>query len=175
MTFHSLLQIMSPFIIFIITEELLHASGVIAVVVAGLIHTLVNERTETMIAEEKVLTENIWSIVLFVLNGGVFLLLGLNIPSSMIESVKNPNISNKLIIGYVIAIGFIILGIRFAWSYFISTYDNLRNHKNDGDGPSLKTSIITSLTGVRGAVTMAGVLSIPYLVIESVTLYQHVE
>lgn len=55
--FHSLLQILTPFGIFIITEELLHASGVIAVVVAGIVHSLVKEKTEIRIAEEQVLTK----------------------------------------------------------------------------------------------------------------------
>ncbi|MCM2532930.1 Na+/H+ antiporter [Neobacillus pocheonensis] len=164
-TFHSLLQIMTPFVIFIITEEFLHASGVIAVVVAGIMHALINERTETMIAEEQVLTENIWSIVLFVLNGIVFLLLGLNIPSSMIETVANPNIGNWLAVGYVIAIGVVILGIRFVWSYFFSYYETRFDKTNDVAKPDFKTSMLCSLTGVRGAVTMAGVLSIPYLTI----------
>ncbi|NRZ02132.1 NhaP-type Na+/H+ or K+/H+ antiporter, partial [Clostridium beijerinckii] len=49
--FHSLLQILAPFVIFIITEEFLHASGVIAVVVAGIVHSLISRRFETSIAE----------------------------------------------------------------------------------------------------------------------------
>ncbi|MBM7693497.1 CPA1 family monovalent cation:H+ antiporter [Peribacillus deserti] len=162
-TFHSLLRIMTPFVIFMITEELLHASGVIAVVVAGIVHALVKERTETIIAEEQVLTENIWSIVLFILNGIVFLLLGVNIPSSMAETVENPNIGNWLAIGYVIAIGFAILGIRFIWSYFFSFYENRSGQEKAAAKPNIKTTLLISLTGVRGAVTMAGVLSIPYL------------
>lgn len=161
--FHSLLQILTPFVIFIITEELLHASGVIAVVVAGIIHSLVREHTETMIAEEQVLTENIWSIVLFVLNGFVFLLLGLNIPSSMIETVSDPNIGNWLAIGYVIVIGLVILGIRFIWSYLFFYYENRSIKSKNAIKPDLKTILVTSLTGVRGAVTMAGVLSLPFI------------
>ena len=163
-TFHSLLQILTPFIIFIITEEILHASGVIAVVTAGIVHSLIKERTETLIAEEQVLTENIWSIVLFVLNGVVFLLLGLNIPFSMSETVADPNMGNWLVIGYVIAIGFIILGIRFIWSYSFSYFAYRSDKEEDTVKPNLKTSLLISLTGVRGAVTMAGVLSIPYVV-----------
>lgn len=163
-TFHSLLQLLTPFIIYIITDELLGASGVIAVVVAGIIHTLVRERTETLAAEELVLTENLWSIVLFVLNGIVFLLLGLNIPSSMQETLKNPHMNDWLIIGYVIAIGMIILGIRFVWSYVSSYYGYRRAKTGDIEAPNLKISLYTSLTGVRGAVTMAGVLSIPFFI-----------
>lgn len=163
-TFHSLLQILTPFIIFMVTEHLLHASGVIAVVVAGILHSLVRERTETMIAEEQVLTENSWSIVLFILNGIVFLLLGLNIPSSMMETVANPNIGNWKAIGYVVVIGIVILAIRFIWSYFFSFYEYRLKKRKGAEKPDLKTALFTSLTGVRGAVTMAGVLSIPYII-----------
>lgn len=163
-TFHSLLQVLTPFIIYIVTEELLHASGVIAVVVAGVTHSLTSARTEKLVAEEKVLTENIWSIVLFVLNGVVFLLLGLNIPSSMLATVANPNINNWLAIEYVLAIGVVILSIRFVWTFLFSFYQFHLLKTTDADRPSFRTSLLISLTGVRGAVTMAGVLSIPFII-----------
>jgi CPA1 family monovalent cation:H+ antiporter len=160
--FHSLLQILAPFVIFIITEELLHASGVIAVVVAGIVNSLISRRFETSIAEEQVLTENIWSIILFVLNGIVFLLLGLNIPLSMSETIADPNIGNLKAIGYVIAIGFVILAIRFVWSYISAFYEYRLSKNKDIEVPNVKIALLTSLTGVRGTVTMAGVLSIPF-------------
>lgn len=171
-TFHSLLQIMTPFIIFIITEELLHASGVIAVVVAGIFHSLINDKTELVNAEEKVVTENIGSIILFVLNGIVFILLGLNIPSSMIETVQNPNISNRLVIGYVIAIGMVIFVIRFVWSYFFTYYEYRFIKIKNVAKPNVRMTLFISLTGVRGAVTMAGVLSIPFVVLSGETFPQ---
>ncbi|AJG99317.1 sodium:proton antiporter [Clostridium beijerinckii] len=160
--FHSLLQILAPFVIFIITEEFLHASGVIAVVVAGIVHSLISRRFETSIAEEQVLTENIWSIILFVLNGIVFLLLGLNIPLSMSETIADPNIGNLKAIGYVIAIGFVILAIRFIWSYISAFYEYRLSKSKNIEVPNVKIALLTSLTGVRGTVTMAGVLSIPF-------------
>ncbi len=160
--FHSLLQILAPFVIFIITEEFLHASGVIAVVVAGIVHSLISRRFETSIAEEQVLTENIWSIILFVLNGIVFLLLGLNIPLSMCETIADPNIGNLKAIGYVIAIGFVILAIRFIWSYISAFYEYRLSKSKNIEVPNVKIALLTSLTGVRGTVTMAGVLSMPF-------------
>ncbi|MGG6311597.1 Na+/H+ antiporter [Paenibacillus macerans] len=163
-TLHSLLQILTPFLIFIVTEDFLHASGVIAVVVGGIVHSLLRERTETLLAEEQVLTENIWSTVLFILNGVVFLLLGLIIPSSMRATVENPNIGNGLAVGYILAVGAVILAIRFVWSHFFAAHDNRTDKTKDAAKPSVKDSLVVTLTGVRGAVTMAGVLSIPYLV-----------
>lgn len=159
--FHSLLQILTPFIIFFIAEELFHASGVIAVVAAGIIHALVKERIENFRAQEQVLTDNIWSIIAFVLNGLIFLLLGLTLPSAMRSLLENEQMSNWLLLGYVLALGFVVLGIRFVWSHTINHFDYYIL-KNISEKPSLKTSLITSLVGVRGTITMVGVLSIPF-------------
>ena len=158
--FHTLLHLLTPFIVYLVAEDIFHASGVIAVVVAGIAQALVKDKTETVLAEEQLLTENTWSIVLFLLNGIVFLLLGLNIPSTMKASIKNTSINNWKLMGYAIAIGVVILGIRFVWSHFTAIYEY---KKGRDEKPSLKTSLLSSLTGVRGAVTMAGVLSLPII------------
>lgn len=162
-TFHSLLQILTPFIIYIATEELFHASGVIAVVVAGIAHAAITEHTSTMLAKEKVISEHVWSVLLFVLNGVVFILLGLNIPISMGAAVASEDINNWLAIAGVLVIWLGIFGIRFVYSY-LSTVSRYFIVKSKGaEAPSVKTSLLISLTGVRGAVTMVAVLSVPTL------------
>ncbi|WP_010308921.1 Na+/H+ antiporter [Kurthia senegalensis] len=158
--FHSLFQVVTPFIIYLIAEDLFHASGVIAVVIGGITHALVKDKTETVLAEEQLLTENTWSILLFLLNGLVFLLLGLNIPDSMQNSLSDRHTNNFILIGDAIAIGIVILLIRFLWSHFFAWHQFKKG--NERMKPGVKTSIISSLVGVRGAVTMAGILSLPF-------------
>ncbi|MFT4144039.1 MAG: Na+/H+ antiporter [Mobilitalea sp.] len=158
--FHSLLQILTPFGIYIMTEHILHASGVIAVVAAGIVHAVVKEQTETQMAEEELLTENTWSIVLFVLNGFVFLLLGMNIPSAMIDTISSPEIGNWKAFGYIAIIGFAVLAIRFLWTFLTALF-NYRRKNSKEEKPAIRTILTTTLTGVRGAVTMAGILTIP--------------
>lgn len=161
--FHSLLQIISPFGIYIITEDILHASGVIAVVAAGIMHSIIKEHIEIQMAEVEVLTENTWSVVLYVLTGFVFLLLGMDIPSAMVDTISAPEIGNWKAFGYIVVISFTVLGIRFLWTLFSSFYNSHlgKNNKNDYEKTSLKTILTTTLTGVRGAVTMAGILTLP--------------
>ncbi len=158
--FHSLLQILTPFGIYILTEHILHASGVIAVVAAGIVHAVVKEQTETQMAEEELLTENTWSIVLFVLSGFVFLLLGMDIPSAMIDTISNPEIGNWKAFGYIAIIGFTVLAIRFLWT-FLTAFFNYKRKNSKAEKPDIRTILTTTLTGVRGAVTMAGILTIP--------------
>jgi Na+/H+ antiporter, bacterial form len=159
--FHSLLQILTPFAVYIATEDILHASGVISVVAAGIIHSIIREHTETHIAEEQMLTENTWSIVLFVLNGFVFLLLGMDIPSAMIDIISSPDMGNWLAFSYVAIIGFAVLALRFIWSLVSRAYIYYFRKKRGGEKPTLRAALITTLAGVRGAVTMAGVLTVP--------------
>lgn len=160
-TFHSLLQILTPFIIFIITEEIFHASGVIAVVVAGIAHAAITEHTTTMLAKEKVISENVWSVLLFVLNGVVFILLGLNIPFSMGDAVASEDINTWLAIAGVLLIWLGIFGIRFVYSYLSTVISHYLVKRQGIEAPSIKSSLLISLTGVRGAVTMVAVLSVP--------------
>lgn len=163
-TFYSLFQFLTPFIIYLISEEFLHASGVIAVVAAGIVHSIMREKTEFRNAEEQVVTENMWSIILFILNGIVFLLLGLNIPSSMRETFQNPFINNWLVLGYILAIGIVIMIIRIGWAYCFMWLEYKVIRSKETVKPSFKLAVLTGLTGVRGTVTMAGVLSMPYFV-----------
>ena len=163
-TFHSLLQIMTPFVIFVIAEEFLGASGVIAVVVGGIVHALVQEETEALVAEEQMLTENIWTIITFVLNGIIFLLLGLNVPGAMSGALENPNTDEGVLLSYVVAITAMLLGIRFVWAYLFSQYEYRFGKMADSAKPSLKLTLFVSLTGVRGTVTMVGILSLPMFI-----------
>ena len=160
--FHTLFQLVSPFIIYLIAEDVFHASGVIAVVIGGIVHSLMNAKSGPMLAEERMLTESTWSIVLFSLNGLVFLLLGLNIPDSMDNSLSDRHTNNWILIFDAVAIGFVILGVRFIWSYAFALFQFRIGR--DQIRPTLKTSLISSLVGVRGAVTMAGILSLPYFI-----------
>ncbi len=161
--FYALLQILTPFIIFFISEELLHASGVIAVVAGGLLHALIKERTETFFAQEQVLTDNIWTMIAYILNGVIFLLLGLTLPGATQAIFIDDAINNWRLLGYVSLIGLVILGIRLVWTLFFNWFDHRFLRKDEQRPPSFKRDLITTLVGVRGTITMVGVLSLPFL------------
>ncbi|WP_214857797.1 Na+/H+ antiporter [Exiguobacterium sp. s191] len=163
--FYALLQILTPFIIFFIAEEGFHASGVIAVVTGGILHALIKERTETFFAQEQTLTDNIWTMIAYTLNGIIFLLLGLTLPEATREIFADDAINNWRLMLYVIEIGSFILAIRLVWTMFFNWFDHRFFKKEDRDHrrPSFKQDLITTLVGVRGTITMVGVLSLPFL------------
>ena len=78
--FNTVLQIMTPFVIYVITEEVFHASGVIAVVTAGALSHVQENRLVEASPELKLVSEKTWDIIVYLLNGIVFLILGDELP-----------------------------------------------------------------------------------------------
>ncbi|MEO4053020.1 sodium:proton antiporter [Solibacillus sp. CAU 1738] len=158
-TFYVLVQVLTPFILYFIAEEVFHASGVITVVTGGIISTIIKEKTESVIAQEQVVTEHVWLIFTFILNGVIFLLLGLVLPSATNSILKSEVIHNSVLILYVLSIGLMVLVIRFAWVMFFSVIDKKIFKSNET--VTIKDHIVTTFLGVRGTITMVGILSLP--------------
>ncbi|WP_028547560.1 Na+/H+ antiporter [Paenibacillus sp. UNC451MF] len=152
-TFHMLLQILTPFVIYFIAEEF-KVSGILAVVAAGIIHAIERDYMEFSTAKMKVVAASTWSVILFILNGLVFLILGLQIPDVIHVIYVDTAFSNWLVLGYIVAVSLMLIFLRFIWVYlFLKKTD-------------FTSSLLTSLSGVRGAVTLAGAFSIPYMLLD---------
>jgi len=157
-TMHVLIQILTPFVIYLLAEEA-GVSGVLAVVAGGIFHTVAKERLEPYATKLQVVSASTWSVILFVLNGLVFLLLGLQIPDVAKAIFRSPDFDNFQAIGYIFIITFLLYVLRFLWVYLFSAM--AREGKTERQ--RLKISVLTTLSGVRGAVTLAGAFSIPLL------------
>lgn len=155
---HSTIQLLTPFIIYMVAEEF-HASGVIAVVAAGF--TSMNQKNPmtNFYPEAKLVTNRMWDILIYALNGTVFVLLGAELPIALTDVIKSPNIHNAQLFMYIIVTWLFLLIIRIVWSYIYVWFSSFK--KNNDTKPSLFTAILTGLTGVRGAVTMATIMSMP--------------
>ncbi|KAA2279823.1 Na+/H+ antiporter, partial [Clostridioides difficile] len=89
-TIHMLLQILTPFIIYLVSEEI-GVSGILAVVAGGIIHAIERDRAESVQLKMQVVSASTWSVILFILNGLVFVILGVQVPdvlSTIFENVS---------------------------------------------------------------------------------------
>ncbi len=161
-TIHMLIQILTPFAIYMVAEHF-KVSGILAVVAGGIIHAVERDITKVPTMKLQIVSASTWSMILFVLNGLVFILLGLQIPDVAVAIFKNANISNMLGLEYIIILSIMLILLRFAWiSLFWKGSDLLKKKKNRRKGGGMwKPIVITSLSGVRGAVTLAAAFSIP--------------
>ncbi|EHO45739.1 Na+/H+ antiporter [Lentilactobacillus kisonensis] len=166
--FSTVLQVTTPFVVYLLTEEILYASGVIAVVAAGIVFHFYGAAPDRSQPELKLVSERTWDIIIYTLNGIVFLILGIELPIATTNVIQNDKINTFVALGISFVAWLILLVIRVVWIYAYQLASTIRSRKNDAiktkEMPTLKAALLAGLSGVRGAVTMAGVLSIPMVV-----------
>lgn len=158
-TVEMLLQILTPFIIYIISEEVFKVSGILAVVVAGMTYSLSAKRLKASNAKLNEASENTWSVITYVINGLIFMIVGLQLPTIIQTAFYESSINTPKAVLDVLTITSSLLLLRFLWVLLMYKFGEERTRKQDK--VNFRVALLTSLSGVRGAVTLATVLSIP--------------
>ncbi|WP_421940616.1 Na+/H+ antiporter [Pedobacter sp.] len=155
-----ILSLAAPYIMYIAAEEV-HSSGVLSVVSGGLFLSI--RRHEWLKTPESRLKGfNVWESFTFLINGIVFLIIGLDLPE-ITEGLKNEGIGISEAIGYGLLITIILIFVRFIASYgAVITTLIMRNFIKVADpNPERKSPLLFGWTGMRGVVSLAAALSIP--------------
>ncbi|MGG2199159.1 Na+/H+ antiporter [Paenibacillus validus] len=160
-TLQTLLQIVTPFFIYLTAEEL-HVSGILAVVAGGIVHAIEQERAESSMLKLQIVSASTWSVILLMLNGLVFIMLGLHIPVVTAVIVESGAFDISRVLLYVAVLSTGLFALRFLWIYAGWTGAWLLGSRNKITKPQLKPALLTALSGVRGAITLAAAFSIPY-------------
>ncbi len=141
--------------------EYFHVSGVLAVVSGGLL--LSSKRQSMLDYRSRIEGVNVWTNIVFVLNGLVFLLIGLQLPSIASEL---GDISLPSAIWYGLVISLVLIVTRLLCTFgaaiftrFISRFITVA----DAD-PEWKLPLLFGWAGMRGVVSLAAALSIPLLI-----------
>jgi Na+/H+ antiporter len=160
-----LISLLMPFAAYL-TAEHLHVSGILAAAVAG-IAMHYGELAGKPLAATRMQRTAVWDTVQATLNGIIFILLGGQIPQML---RKLPAVSDSVGAGApwhlafdVAAITFSLIVMRFLW-VFITMHvtvlrANLRGEQRKV--PSTRLIAVVATAGVRGAITLAGVLTLP--------------
>ncbi|MBP4136937.1 Na+/H+ antiporter [Flavobacterium geliluteum] len=152
------LSLLTPYIIYLAAEKM-HSSGVLAVVSGGLL--LANNRHRFLTSKSRLQGINVWESFCFILNGLVFMLIGLDLPQ-ITRGLEDVSIATA--IGYGILITLVLMVSRILSSYGAVIITIIaRNFITvaDSKNPDLKSPFILGWTGMRGVVSLAAALSIP--------------
>lgn len=160
-TMHMLIQILTPFVIYLAAEEI-GVSGILAVVAGGITHAVEQDRLESSMVKLQIVSSSTWNIILFILNGLVFVILGTQIPDVISVIFNDTAFNNMMVIGYILVITFTLMLLRFLWVLFFWNGKWFFNKDQNIYKPGLRSTLLISISGVRGAVTLAGSFSIPY-------------
>jgi monovalent cation/hydrogen antiporter len=148
-------SLLAPYLVFLPAERI-HASGVVAVVVTGL---YLGHRLPTlMTAGSRLQMEAFWRMVKFLLEGAVFLLVGLQ----MRALLRDLDTSwHEALLAAVAVVGVVVLA-RIVWLFPATYLARLLPHVRRRDPrPRLAMPAIISWAGMRGAVTLAAALALP--------------
>lgn len=154
-----ILTLVAPYAMYIAAEET-HASGVLAVVSGGLF--LSYHRYRFLSGSALLRGETVWQNLVFVLNGLVFLLIGLDLPEIM-AGLHKEGTNVYTATGYGILITAVLIGGRLLAAYGAVIVTKLASYvitvadKN----PGYRAPFILGWTGMRGVVSLAAALSIP--------------
>nr|WP_245612080.1 cation:proton antiporter [endosymbiont 'TC1' of Trimyema compressum] len=164
------IQLITPFLIYI-AGEFLGLSSILTVVTAGIIHGIERDRLQQTTTKLQIVTNNMRSVLGYLLNGLVFVLLGFLLPSVYVGLYK----SGEIPVWQVVTLIFIIMAflfiIRFLWVFllyrkFISPSCKYNRSHIDffaGKHARSRYSFIAALGGIHGTITLATVLSLPFL------------
>ncbi|GGM90083.1 Na+/H+ antiporter [Dactylosporangium sucinum] len=148
-------SLLTPWVVFLPAESI-HASGVVAVVVTGL---MLGHRMPTLMsAASRLQMDAFWRMVKFLLEGAVFLLVGLQLRSLIMEVER----SFWFTMGALAAVVGVVIVTRIAWLFPTTYFTRLipRVRRRD-PSPPLAAPAVISWAGMRGAVTLAAALSLP--------------
>ena len=152
------LTLVAPYCMYYAAEHF-HYSGVLAVVSGGLL--LSNLRGTILSAQSRVQAFNVWGVLGFVLNGLVFMLIGLQLP----VIVRQLDGTLGTAIGYGLAISGVLIVTRLLTSFgavlftrFASRFITVADANPGWRGP-----IVLGWAGMRGVVSLAAALSVPLL------------
>ena len=154
-----ILSLAAPYVMYIAAEEA-HSSGILSVVSGGLL--LSNKRNEYLTSSSRLRGDNVWQSLVFVLNGLVFILIGLDLPEIK-EGLNKEGVSLLSAIGYGLLITAVLIAVRFVASYGALIVTMIaRNFIQVADpNPGYKAPILLGWAGMRGVVSLAAALSIP--------------
>jgi len=160
-----LISLLIPFAAYLLAEHL-HCSGILAAVTAGITMSYA-ELSDQILAVTRVRRSAVWDMVQFAANGVIFVLLGEQLPtiaSRAADIVRDTGHYEPLwLLLYVVAInaGLAVLRFVWVWTALRFTLYRVRRRGHEMATPGWRLVAATSLAGVRGAITLAGVLTLP--------------
>lgn len=155
--------LLAPYAAYLVAEEF-HASGVLAVVAAGLF--LSPRASEVFSNQTRIQAAAVWDTIIFILNGVIFILIGLQLPIILGHITSN---SIGTLFGYGAIVSFATVLARILWVYpavYLPRWFSKSLRAKEAD-TSLGGVTIIAWSGMRGIVSLAAALGLPLMISET--------
>jgi monovalent cation/hydrogen antiporter len=153
--------IVEPYLLYWVGEEI-HSSGILAVVAGGLYMS--NRNLIFLNSASRIMGYNVWQAFIFILNGIVFLIIGLDLPE-IVTGIRSEGIHLRTAIGYGVLVTAVLILTRMisAYTAMLATLIFRRNvfPRAGSRRRQLLLPLLLGWTGMRGVVSLAAALAIP--------------
>ena len=158
------LTLLAPFVSYLAAEHF-HMSGVLAVVSTGLVISW--RGPEVFSYRARIRTRVVWDTLIYLLQGFVFILIGLQLPSIIIDLGRYPFTE---ILGYGLLISLVTILIRIIWvfggAYWLKIFKPIHETAGEIKGitepdDTWKNVMVVAWTGTRGVISLAAALALP--------------
>lgn len=162
-----LISVLIPFAAYLAAEHI-HVSGILAAAVAG-IAMHYSDMAGRPLAATRMQRSAVWDTVQIALNGIIFVILGEQLPGilrSLPEVAASAGAGNEWrLLGYLVVITLALGALRFLWVWVSMRLTVFRAawRGETRDMPATRLILVTATAGVRGAITLAGILTLPLL------------
>ncbi len=152
------LTFLTPLASYLLAEQF-HTSGVLAVVTTGL---YLSFRSDVLLSHQsRIMAYSVWQVVVYILNGLIFILLGLQL-RSVIEGIGE--YSTGELVSWGVLVSLVVIAVRFIWVYPSAQIPRLLSKKIRKKEPFVPANLIVfGWAGMRGVVSMAAALAIPVM------------
>lgn len=158
-----LVSLATPYFAYLLGESI-HASGVLATVACGLY--LGRSASEVLSSRTRLDARAVWNTIEFALNGFVFIVIGLQLPSILNGIRPNGHGSldwPRMIAGAALVSG-IVIALRLLWMFpgaHIAHFIRVHLQGQDVLNPKPRELMVMGWSGMRGVITLAAALSVP--------------
>ena len=159
-TFHVLLEILTPFIAYLLGEAV-GVSGVILVVACGITMSLVPRDLGPSASRMNIVSGSVWNVLTFALNGVVFVLLGTQLPQAFGGIWVDEGINNLDLVLFIPVITALMHGMRFIWTLASEAIAFHEAGEKRTFGQRVRSALVMTLAGSKGAITLAIMFSLP--------------
>jgi Na+/H+ antiporter len=161
------LTLLTPFASYLLAEQF-HFSGVLAVVTTGLYLSF--RSSEIFSHQSRVMAYTVWEVVIFILNGLIFILIGLQL-RSVVEGISDYPVSSLLLYGFVISI--VVILVRFLAVLPTEYLPKFFRRSNSSAAMiGTRNMVVFGWAGMRGVVSMAAALALPFTLADG-TAFPH--
>jgi len=153
----TMFSLLTPYVAYF-GAETAHVSGILAVVIAGMYYGW--QAPRILSGRMRLQALPVWDMVVFILNGVLFMLIGLELPQ-VIHAL--PPSSTLQVAKLALLVVSAVVLVRFVWMFGASYLPRLlsRTLRHEATAPWQHTALI-AWTGMRGADSLAGALAIPF-------------